>query len=139
MVQLTDFFLPQVLTALRATDGWTGLAFTIPQPLVVFGILPANTPTPDTVTFTIPADADAGTYVASFKGRREFGGEALNRGATLDIKVGTSSPAPFGAATGCAIAAIRAPPIFQRCCTALATAVSASRAIPDLALSRITR
>jgi predicted CXXCH cytochrome family protein len=100
VVQITDFFLPQIPTAVRATDGWTGLAFTIPQPLVVFGILPAATPVPDTVSFTIPSDAEPGTYVASYKGRREFGGEALNRGATLDIKVGTSSPAPFVAATG---------------------------------------
>jgi len=100
VVQLTDFFLPQVPTALRATDGWTGLAITIPSPLVLFGVLPANTPVSDTATFTIPADAEAGTYIASFKGRREFGGEALNRGATLEIKVGTSSPTPFVSVTG---------------------------------------
>ena len=100
VVQLTDFFQPQVATALRATDGWTGLVIAIPPPLVTFGILPATTPISDTVTFTIPADAEAGTYVASYKGRREFGGEALNRGATLDIKVGTLSPAPYVAATG---------------------------------------
>jgi hypothetical protein len=100
VVQIPDFFLPQVPTALRATDGWTGLAYTIPSPLVLFGVIPADTPVSDTVTLTIPADAEAGTYVASYKGRREFGGEALNRGATLDINVGTSSPLPFVSATG---------------------------------------
>jgi predicted CXXCH cytochrome family protein len=100
VVQISDFFLPQVPTSTTADGGWTGLGWTIPPPLVAFGILPATTPVPDTVTFTIPADAEAGTYVASYKGRREFGGEALNRGATLDIKVGTNSPLPFTAATG---------------------------------------
>lgn len=100
VVQITDFFLPQVPTSTTSDGGWTGLVFTVPQPLVALGILPATTPVPDTVTFTIPADAEAGTYVASFKGRREFGGEALNRGATVDIKVGTNSPPPFVAATG---------------------------------------
>jgi hypothetical protein len=100
VVQIPDFFGPQVATALRATDGWSGVAFTIPPPLVAFGILPATTPVSDTVTLTIPADAEAGTYVASFKGRREFGGEALNRGVTLDIKVGTPTPAAFVTATG---------------------------------------
>ena len=100
VVQISDFFLPQVPTSTTADGGWTGLGITIPQPLVIFGILPASTPVPDTVTFTIPSEAEAGTYVASFKGRRDFGGEALNRGTTLDIKVGTNSPLPFTAATG---------------------------------------
>lgn len=100
VVQITDFFLPQVPTALRASDGWTGLAVTIPPALVIFGVFPATTPLSDTAAFTIPADAEAGTYIASYKGRREFGGEALNRGATLDIKVGTSSPAAYVAKTG---------------------------------------
>jgi predicted CXXCH cytochrome family protein len=100
VVQLSDFFLPQIPTSTTSDGGWTGLGFTIPQPLVAFGILPPTTPVTDTVTFTIPSDAEAGTYVASFKGRREFGGEALNRGATLDIRVGTDSPAPFVPATG---------------------------------------
>ncbi len=100
VIQLTDFLLPQVPTSTPADGGWTGLVVTIPPALVIFGILPATTPISDTVTFTIPNDADPGTYVASFKGRREFAGEALNRGATLDIKVGTNTPAPYISATG---------------------------------------
>ncbi len=100
VVTIPDFFLPQVPTATTAADGFTGLVIAVPSPLIQFGILPANTPVADTVTFTIPADAEPGTYVASFKGRREFAGEALNRGATLEIKVGTNTPAPFVSKTG---------------------------------------
>ena len=100
VLTIPEFFLPQAPTATTAADGFTGLAIAVPSPLIQFGLLPANTPVPDTVTFTIPSDAEAGTYVASFKGRREFAGEALNRGTSLEIKVGTNTPAPFVAKTG---------------------------------------
>lgn len=86
----TDSFAPQVLTATVATDGFTGLVIGYPPSSVTRNGGPPNTPVSDIVTFTLPPDSLPGTYVAALKARREFGGEALNKGALLSIQVGTS-------------------------------------------------
>jgi len=97
-------FTPQVVTASAAVDGFSALVTAFPPFAVTRGTgaaqLPANTPVSDTVTFTIPTDAKPGTYVAVVKARREFGGEALNRGASLDLLVGTTLPTPAAAKVG---------------------------------------
>ena len=98
-------FLPQVPFATRAVDGFTAAGETIPSAGVVFGGLsdPAvwDTPVSDTVTFTVPTDAEPGTYVAAVKARREFAGEALNRATTVDIQVGQARPTTFTPTTTC--------------------------------------
>jgi hypothetical protein len=88
------FFLPQVPFATRAVDGFSAVAQTVPPVAVVFGGLLM-------VTFTIPADAESGTYIAAFKARRDFAGEALNRGATLAFQVGQVQPTEFTPQTHC--------------------------------------
>jgi hypothetical protein len=103
-VAADQFFLPVVNVTSIPVDGFTALATGLPPFPVSFGGLfdPAvwETPVSDVVTFTIPNDAQPGTYVAALKARREFGGEALNRVTTLDIQVGTASPTLFEAKTG---------------------------------------
>jgi hypothetical protein len=99
------FFLPQVPFATPAVDGFTAVAQTVPPVGVVFGGLVDPTvweaPVSDVVTFTIPADAEPGTYIAAVKARRDFAGEALNRGATLAFQVGQAQPTQFVAQTQC--------------------------------------
>jgi hypothetical protein len=99
------FFLPQVPFATRGVDGFTALAQTVPPVAIVFGGLgdPSiwQAPVSDVVTFTIPDDAEAGTYIAAVKARRDYAGEALNRGATLDFQVGQAQPTQFTAQTQC--------------------------------------
>lgn len=105
VVDPTLFFGPQVPFATTAVDGFTAVAQTVPPTAIVFGGLsdPSlwSLPVSDVVTFTIPADAEAGTYVAAVKARRDFAGEALNRGATLDIQVGQTTPTVFTPRTTC--------------------------------------
>ena len=96
VVDTLQFFTPfQAQVAFPSVDGWTGLAYLIPSFGTVFGGFsdPSvwNAPIPDEYTFTIPADAEAGTYVVALKGRREYAGEALNRGAVARLQVGTKT------------------------------------------------
>jgi predicted CXXCH cytochrome family protein len=99
------FFGPQVPFATEAVDGFTALGQTVPPAAFIFGGFSDpflwSLPVSDQLTFTLPADAEAGTYVAAIKARREFGGEALNRGATAEIQVGQSAPTSFTAQTAC--------------------------------------
>jgi predicted CXXCH cytochrome family protein len=92
----------QAAFATPAADGFTSLFANIPPNPIVFGGNPADddTPVSDVVPITIPADALAGTYVATLKARREWGGEALSRAVTREIQVGTAAPTPFVAKTG---------------------------------------
>lgn len=99
------FFGPQVPFATASVDGFTAVGQTIPPAAVVFGGLADPSlwalPVSDVVTFTIPEDAEPGTYVAAVKARRDFAGEALHRGATLDIQVGQAAPTVFTPSTTC--------------------------------------
>ena len=94
---ITDSYAPQVVTATVATDGFSALVAGYPPLSVARNGGPANTPVSDVVKFTLPADAKPGTYVAALKARREFGGEALNKGAMILMQVGTpavTGPSP---------------------------------------------
>ena len=101
-VGLEQFGGGQANFATPAVDGFTSLFANIPPNPIVFGGNPADddTPVSDVVPITIPADALPGTYVATLKARREWGGEAINRAVTLEIQVGTATPTPFVAKTG---------------------------------------
>lgn len=94
------FFTPQTVTASRQEDGFTGL-FQL-NPPIQNQALPElwYAPVSDTVDFVIPADAEAGTYVIASKGRRDWGGEALNATGVAEIQVGQRAPTPFTSRTG---------------------------------------
>ncbi len=100
---LEEFLAPQVTIASTAPDGFTAAGVEIPQlPTVLAGLTdPAawSTPVPAIQTVMIPADAQPGTYTLSIKARRDWGGEPLNRGATIDVQVGPHATA-FTAKTG---------------------------------------
>jgi hypothetical protein len=98
-------FGAQVPFATRAVDGFSAVGATLPPAGIIFGGF-ANAalwslPVSDLVTFTIPADAEPGTYLAAIKARREFGGEALNRAGSVDIQVGQAAHTGFTPKTAC--------------------------------------
>ncbi len=105
VVNPLEFFGPQVNFASTPVDGYTAVGQTIPAAGIVFGGFqnPAlwGTPTSDVVTFTIPADAQPGTYLMAIKARRDFNGEALNRGATVRIQVGSPAVTTHTPQTRC--------------------------------------
>ncbi len=58
-------------------------------------------PVSDTVPFVLPQNAKPGTYLVTFKARRDYGGEALIRVAEAEIQVGQREPsAPTTFTTG---------------------------------------
>lgn len=99
------FFLPQTQFAFADVDGYTSVVQTLPPPAIVFGGLqdPSlwQAPVSDTLSFVIPDDAQPGTYVAVVKARREYRGEALNRGAVHRFQVGQSAATAFTPTTEC--------------------------------------
>ena len=99
-----DFLGPQITVAKAATDGYSGVAAAIPPAyiLLLTGTVPGieDTPVTDVVSLTIPADALPGTYLASVKMRRDWGGEALNRGETATIQVGSATTTVYTPKTG---------------------------------------
>jgi hypothetical protein len=103
-VGFEQLLLPQATLASVPTDGWTALAQVIPSfPIILGGAQdPAiwDTPISDVSTFTLPSDALPGTYTVALKARRNWGGEALNRGTSLTLQVGSASPTTFAPATG---------------------------------------
>lgn len=94
------FFNPQTITATRDEDGYTGL-FQLNPPIQnqAFPEL-WDAPVSDTIDFVIPADAEPGTYVVATKGRRDWGGQALNSGAVAELQVGQAAPTAFAPTTG---------------------------------------
>jgi len=100
---IEQFFLPQATSASVVPDGFTGLASLVPN-TVFPGALGDpelwEAPVPDEVAFTLPMDAQPGTYTMALKFRRDFAGEALNRGTTIKLQVGTETPTAFTPETG---------------------------------------
>lgn len=105
VVDPLSFFGPQVTFASREVDGFSAVGQTVPPAGIVFGglALPElwSVPVSDVLTFQIPADAEAGTYLVAIKARRDFQGEALNRGASLELQVGQAEPTTFLPSTTC--------------------------------------
>jgi hypothetical protein len=104
VVGLGAFFAPQVTVASVVPDGFDAFAVVIPPlPTIVGGFSDPSLwqiPNADVQTLTVPADALSGTYTAVIKARRDWGGEALNRAATLTFQVGQSSPSAYSPTTG---------------------------------------
>ncbi len=100
----TLLFGPQAPFATTAADGFTAVGVEVPPAGIIFGGLsdPSlwSLPVSDVITFTIPPDAESGTYVAALKARRDFAGEALNRGTTVQIQVGQAAATTFAPKTG---------------------------------------
>ncbi|CAN5801869.1 hypothetical protein BH09MYX1_BH09MYX1_45440 [soil metagenome] len=87
-----DFSTGIVTVAKPSTEGFYGAIAVIPNLLFVLGG-PATfgLPVTDTYSFTIPSDADAGTYSVTLKGRRTYLGEDIPYSKTIQVQVGTST------------------------------------------------
>ena len=92
---------PEAVIANVANDGYSGVFTGVPNFSISLGP-PARLeePVKDTVTLTVPKDALPGTYVAAFKARRIFSGEALNRATIATFQVGTDIPTNYKPVTG---------------------------------------
>lgn len=99
-VDISEFFAPQIAVANVTDQGWSGVAQIVP-PFAQIVVPPLwGLPVSDVETLTLPADAEPGTYVAALKARRDWGGEALNRGFSLTVQVGSPTPTVFTPTTG---------------------------------------
>jgi len=86
---LNDLFAPQTVFADADLDGYTSIATL--QPPGVAEVVDPSMDVSDTINFTVPANAKPGTYVVTFKARRDYGGEALNRTSATEIQVGQAA------------------------------------------------
>jgi hypothetical protein len=90
---LEDLFPPQTTFADAQLDGFTSIATLQPPALSELPPDDVN-PVSDTIPFVLPANVQPGTYIAIFKARRDYGGEALNRVAQIELQVGQAYPSP---------------------------------------------
>jgi len=80
-----------VVTASPATNGFFAEASAVPSWQTLLGLHPPDSPVSDVVHFTLPADAQPGTYKIAMKARRSYMGEELPRAAIIEIQVGTTA------------------------------------------------
>jgi hypothetical protein len=101
VVSIFQLFPPQTVATTVDVDGFSSAVVFIPGIAEVVSGPPAWTaPVSDVQTLNVPADALPGTYTLTIKARREWGGEALNRGAVVEIQVGQTAPTTWTPTTG---------------------------------------
>jgi len=103
VVPLSDFFtlaFSQIPMAIRADDGYTSVFNLVPNPAYELDPVLSTQRPSDLVHVTVPADAEPGTYMLSFKSRRDWGGEAIVKAVTQEVQVGQAAPTTFVATTG---------------------------------------
>ncbi|MFO0555492.1 MAG: cytochrome c3 family protein [Polyangiaceae bacterium] len=96
-----DFNTGIISMATDSQDGFYAAVTGVPSYLALFGG-PAywSFPSTDTWTFTLPADAQPGTYYAVLKARRRYLGEDIPQSKILKIQVGSPAPTEYVAKTG---------------------------------------
>jgi hypothetical protein len=103
VVPLGDFFalaFTQIPMATVAEDGYTSVFNLVPNPAYELDPFLSTQRPSDLVHVTVPADAEPGTYLLSFKGRRDWGGEATIEAVTQEVQVGQVAPTVFVPKTG---------------------------------------
>lgn len=90
----------QIPTATVEGDGFTAYFDIFPSVPRTLDPVLSTQPVPDVMRIEIPEDAQPGTYTLTFKGRRDWGGEALNGAKTIEVQVGQSTPSVFSPTTG---------------------------------------
>jgi len=103
VVPLSDFFtlaFTQIPMATIPEDGYTSVFNLVPNPAYELDPFLSTQRPSDIVHVTVPTDAQPGTYMLSFKGRRDWGGEATVRAVTLEVPVGQTAPTTFVPTTG---------------------------------------
>jgi hypothetical protein len=78
-----------LVIATPSQDGFFAAAALVPNGYVLLGIDPADTPIPNTFQFTLPSDAQPGTYKVALKARRTYLGQDLPEVAVINLQVGT--------------------------------------------------
>lgn len=85
-------------------DGFLGLGYGLPSFLVLFGGLadPSlwDLPASPYITYHIPDNAEAGTYLITQKGRRAYLGQDIPASKTLEIQVGSRTRTEVSLNTG---------------------------------------
>jgi hypothetical protein len=103
-VPLFAFFAPQAQAAFADQQGFSAVVTGVPALGIIFGgqFDPSlwDTPVSDEVVLTVPDDAQPGTYIVAVKARREYAGEALNKGAVHRIQVGSNEVTSWEPTTG---------------------------------------
>lgn len=99
VVDVNQFFGPYVEAGLPSRDGVTAFAAMVPPAAGVFTGAWTD-PVSDELTFTVPADAGAGTYFVTVKGRRIYLGEDIPFSETIEVLVGTPTPTDPELGTG---------------------------------------
>ncbi len=103
VVPLSDFFtlaFTQIPMATIAEDGYNSVFNLVPNPAYELDPFLSTQRPSDLVHVTVPADAQPGTYMLSFKSRRDWGGEAIVKAVTKEVQVGQAAPSTFVAKTG---------------------------------------
>ncbi|MBP9869310.1 cytochrome c3 family protein [Patescibacteria group bacterium] len=96
-----SLFMEEIPAATRAVDGWTSLIQETPRTPTMFSCLlgffpPAcDFPTSTDFTYTLPEDAETGTWQTGVKARRYWAGEPSMRAASLAIQVGSPTVTTF--------------------------------------------
>lgn len=103
VVPLSDFFtlaFTQIPMATIPEDGYNSVFNLVPNPAYELDPFLSTQRPSDLVHVTVPADAEPGTYMLSFKSRRDWGGEAIVKAVTQEVKVGQVAPSAFTPSTG---------------------------------------
>lgn len=102
-VPIAEFFslaFSQIPMAITAEDGYYAAFNLIPNPAYELDPVLSQLRPSDILHVQVPDDAKPGTYQMTAKGRRDWGGEALNQGVTVDVQVGQVAPSTFVPKTG---------------------------------------
>jgi hypothetical protein len=102
---VTDFaFLTMsgsgIPTATVAENGFSGLFDLLPTVAGTLDPQLSTQPNSDIIHVKVPDDALPGSYTFAFKGRRDWGGEALIQTGTAEVQVGQTTKSVFEPKTG---------------------------------------
>ena len=89
-----------ITTATVAENGFSGVFDLVPSVGGTLDPVLSTQPNSDVVSVKVPADAKPGTYTFAFKGRRDWGGEALNATGLGEVQVGQKAKSNFTPKTG---------------------------------------
>ncbi|MBX3155171.1 MAG: cytochrome C [Deltaproteobacteria bacterium] len=78
-----------LVTATPSAQGFFAEAAAVPPWQTFVGVIPVEAPVTDKVKFTLPPDAQSGTYKIVMKARRSYLGEDIPRSGILAIQVGS--------------------------------------------------
>ncbi|MCW5812989.1 MAG: hypothetical protein KIT84_18320 [Labilithrix sp.] len=99
-----DFFVLSGATGIPsatvAENGFSAVFDVFPSVAGTVDPVVSTLPNSDIIHVQVPADAKPGTYTFTYKGRRDWSGEALNDSTTVDVQVGQKQQTEFSPKTG---------------------------------------